>query len=417
LIIIKYMLLTARQVADRLGIKIETVYAYVSRGTLTSHPSADGRTSRFRSADVEELARRGRPRRASATMFEVEIDTALTSIDERGLRFRGHDAVALATTATFEQVAELLWSGALPDRHHPWIATDPDIGSVEDLATASDDAALAAIDRVRLVVASAATRDPFRNDLRPEAVAACGRSLVATIVDSFPVAADGRSPRLALTGLATPLRATIAGRLWAHLVPGRPRPELVTVVNAALVLLVDHELAASTFAARVAASTRADPYAVVSTGLGPFSGPFHGGASVAARAVIDRAAEPGPGASAALADALAQHGAYPGFGHRLYPDGDPRAIEIMRLLRLAVGGSRAMAVIDEVVATAQRRAPIHPNSDFALAALGYATGMPVASGDVIFTVARTAGWLAHAIEEYQEPPLRFRPRARYVGPQ
>jgi len=74
-----------------------------------------------------------------------------------------------------------------------------------------------------------------------------------------------------------------------------------------------------------------------------------------------------------------------------------------------------MAVIDDVIASAQRRAPIQPNSDFALAALGFATGMPEASGDVIFTVARTAGWLAHALEEYEEQPLRFRPRARYVG--
>ena len=406
-------MMTARQVADRLGVKIETVYAYVSRGTLTSHRSRDGRASMFRSSDVESLARRGRPRRASATVFEVEIDTRITSIDERGLSFRGHDAVSLATSATFEQVAELLWSGELPGSHTPWASGAP--RPVPSSVDSEPDPALAALDRVRLVVAQVGAEDLLRNDLRPEAVAACGRALISAIVESFPVIDDGRSPRLVLAGSDRPIRGTIAGRLWAHLVPGRPRPELVAVVNAALVLLIDHELAASTFAARVAASTRADPYAVVSTGLGPFSGPFHGGASVAARVVLEQASRTGGGASAALSDAVRLHGAYPGFGHRLYPEGDPRATELIRLLRSAIGGSRRMAVIDDVVASAQRRAPIQPNSDFALAALGFATGMPEASGDVIFTVARTAGWLAHALEEYEEQPLRFRPRARYVG--
>ena len=326
-------MMSAQQVADRLGVKLETVYAYVSRGTLTSHRSRDGRTSNFRVEEVEALAKRGRPRRASATVFEVEIDSGLTSIDHRGLRFRGHDAVGLSTTATFEQVAELLWSGSLPPTHVPWSV---DRAGVPPGSVPQSHRAETAIDRVRLAIALAAIDDPLRDDLRPEAVAACGRALIATIVESFPALNDGRSPRLVLDGVPRPIRGTIAGRLWAHLVPGRPRPELVAVVNAALVLLVDHELAASTFAARVAASTRADPYSVVSTGLGPFSGPFHGGASVAARAVLEAAAGAG-GASAALADAVRIHGVYPGFGHRLYPDGDPRAAELLRLLRRARG--------------------------------------------------------------------------------
>jgi citrate synthase len=268
------------------------------------------------------------------------------------------------------------------------------------------------LDRVRVAVALAALDDPSRADLRPDAIEACGRALIATVVDSLPLRGDGRAPRLALTPGTTPLRGTIAGRLWARLAGVRAQPELVAALNAALVLLADHDLAASTFAARVAASVRADPYAVVSTGLGPVSGPLHGRASRAAREMLDGAAGPG-GPSLATAEALRTWGLYPGFGQPLYPDGDPRATALLDRLRRAAGGSRAMAVVDGVVSAAQRRAPIHPNVDFALAALGLVTNMPPDGGEVIFAVARMAGWIAHAMEEYQEAPVRFRPRASY----
>ena len=210
-----------------------------------------------------------------------------------------------------------------------------------------------------------------------------------------------------------PVRGSIAGRVWTRLAPGRPRPELVATVNAALVLLVDHELAASTFAARVAASTRADPYGVVSAGLGPLSGPLHGGASRAARAMFDGATGAG-GASAAVADALRLHGRCPGFGHSVYRGGDPRAEALFALLRAACGGTRAMSTVDGVMAAAQRRVPVAPNVDAALAAMGHVLGMPVDAGEAMFAIARTVGWIAHALEEYQAAPVRFRPRARFV---
>ena len=96
------------------------------------------------------------------------------------------------------------------------------------------------VDRIRILVATAATHDPGRADLRPEAVAACGRVLVATVVDGLPAAADGRIPRLRLPGSSVALPGTIAGRLWSRLARGRPTAELLAVLNAALVLLVDH---------------------------------------------------------------------------------------------------------------------------------------------------------------------------------
>ena len=120
-------------------------------------------------------------------------------------------------------------------------------------------------------------------------------------------------------------------------------------------------------------------------------------------------------AEAAAAEALRSSGRYPGFGHPLYPAGDPRAITLLELLREAAGDLPGMAVTEAVLVATQRRAAIAPNVDFALAALGSVAGMPIDAGEAIFTIARTAGWLAHAIEEYGEAPARFRPRAGYRG--
>ena len=390
-------LLTADQAARRLGVKVETVYAYVSRGALGRQRRAGSRASWFDAGEVEQLARRGRPRRTTRPpAIDVLVESGITAIGEDGHRYRGHHAGPLATTATFEQVAELLWTGSLP-AFAPWEpAPVPEAG----LATP--------VDCLRHAVVLAGAGDPLAGDLRPDAVVPGARTLLATMVAAVPVIGDARAARLDLGD--GPLRGTIAGRLWPRLTgTGRPRPALVRALNAALVLLADHELAPSTLAARIAASTRADPYAVVLAGLGPLAGPLHGRASRHARRLLDDAAA--HGVAAALRDALDAHGSYPGFGHPLYPDGDPRARQLLDLVRAAADTE----VVDEVVDTVRRRAAVEPNVDLALAALTAAARMRPDAGEVVFAVARSAGWLAHALEEYGSPPLRFRARAVYVG--
>ena len=395
-------MLSSHEAAARLGVKVETLYAYVSRGVLSSARAPDGRASLFPADEVEAVARRGRPRRASrAPTFELQIDTSLTSIGRDTVRYRGHSAVELAGTATFEQVADLCWTDVLPQRFTPWRGSPVPLPDHGDL-----------LDRIRVAVALVALDDPARADLRPEAVTACARSLIASVVDSLPLRRTVRPPRLALSDRTALLPQTVAGRLWPRLAGVRAQRNLVAALNAALVLLTDHDLAASTFAARIAASVRADPYSVVSAGLGPLSGPLHGRASGAARAMLDRAAGSGS-PTVATAEALRTWGAYPGFGHPLYPDGDPRAAALLGILRRAAGGSHAMSVVDGVLAAAQRRTLIHPNIDFALGALGLVAEMPPDAGEVIFAIARMAGWIAHAMEEYEEAPVRFRPRANY----
>ena len=201
----------------------------------------------------------------------------------------------------------------------------------------------------------------------------------------------------------------------AQAVPGTAADAgLLDALRAALVLLADHELAASTLAVRVAASVRADPYAVVGTGLGALGGALHGGASLGAEAMLAAARDPAD-APRVVGDLLRRGERVPGFGHFVYRSGDPRATLLLALIRTAVPASPRLAVADAVLAETHRRALPEPNIDFALAVLASCAGMITGAGEVVFAVARTAGWLAHAMEEYaSRTPLR--PRAVYTGP-
>jgi citrate synthase len=395
--------MTVAQAARRLGVKPPTLYAYVSRGVLRSHRGADGRSSLFDPSDIEALARRGRPRRSSRTAaLDIVIETSLTTIERERVRYRGHESGRLARTRPFEEVAGLLWSGGLESLDAPW--EDVSVGDVPETTARGRMS-----DRLMWAVQAAAVTDPDRRDRNAAAV---GRRMVCAMVGSLPIAGDGRTPRLHLPDRA-PMRGTVAGRLWARLAPGRPPAGGVTAMNAALVLLADHELAASTLAVRVAASTRADPYAAVTAGLATISGPYHGAASRLVRRMIDRAQA--TSSDVALAEAFERDGLYPGFGHQLYERGDPRARVLLELLHEAWPGNRRMAQVDALVAAARRRGEL-PNVDLALAALGHVAGMAPDAGEAVFTIARTAGWLAHAFEEYDEPVLRFRPRAQFREP-
>jgi len=265
-------------------------------------------------------------------------------------------------------------------------------------------------DHLRLVAAHASVGGRERRDLR--SVTDEGRRLISSMIDSLSIAGDGRCPRLLLPS-GVPVRGSLAGRLWTRLSPRRPTPGLIATMNAALVLLADHEMAASTLAARVAASTRAGVHGVVAAGMGTLGGPLHGGESRRARGVLDRVTV--ASAQGAMLMALELHGRLPGFGQVLYPSGDPRATLLLEMLRAAAGSHPAIVAADSLIAAAARRRLPPPNVDLALAVLGMVAAMPEDGGEAIFTPARVVGWLAHAMEEYDERPLRFRPRAVYVG--
>jgi len=394
-----------------MGVKVETLYAYVSRGLVESQPSGDGKSRIFDARAIDALARRGRPRQSSrSTSLNMLIETRITALSPLGVRYRGLASSELARSHTFEQVAELLWLDRLGEGHRPWAG--------EHLPTAAEAQPVLLGNAIRVIVANAMANAPASIGTSAEEVAAAGRHLIATVVDSLPVAGDGRTPRLTLptSGLAggPALRSTIAGRLWTRLTPRRPPPGMLAVVNAAMVLLADHELAASTLGVRVAASTRANPYAVVCTGLGVLSGSLHGGATRLARNLLDDALD--VGAARAVSNATRDGGRIPGYGHAVYTVADPRAVVLLDLLGHAVGGGRVMAVVNDLNAEVARRIDRDPNVDLAIAAMTRAGGMAPDAGEAVMAIARMAGWLAHALEEYGETPLRFRPRASYVGP-
>ncbi len=210
------------------------------------------------------------------------------------------------------------------------------------------------------------------------------------------------------------LSGAVAARLASRLCTGQVPPGLVRVLNAALVLLADHEMAASTLAARVAASMRADPYAVVATGLGAMGGALHGGAALGAELMLSSASSPAD-APRVVGDVLRRGERLPGFGHFVYKDGDPRANLLLELIAEYAPSSPQLAVASAVTDEARRRALPEPNIEFALAVLAGVAGMIRGAGEAMFATGRTAGWLAHALEEY-ERNIPIRPRGIYIGP-
>jgi citrate synthase len=390
------------EAARRLGIKEASLYSYVSRGILTRRKPAGSRSSLFSAAEVEALARKGRPR-GTPSQNELVIETALTEITDDTLWYRGRSAMALAAHAHLEDVAHLLWTGSLaePGAEPSWHATAEAVAA-GTAAQAALPAGTLPLERLQVIVPALAAADPLRLHLDPPAVVAAGRCLIAGMVECLPVAGPGA------TG------GKIAERLASRLCPVGLGPDLLDVVRAALVLLADHELAASTLAARVAASVRADPYAVVGTGLGAVGGALHGGASFGAEVML-RAAAQSADAARVVGDLLRRGERIPGFGHFVYTDSDPRAIFVMNLIHRAAPDAERLAVAEAVVAEARGRALPAPNIDFALAVLGTVGGMIPGAGEVIFAVARAVGWLAHALEEYaRNTPIR--PRGVYTGP-
>ncbi|MEU2055790.1 citrate synthase [Streptomyces bungoensis] len=396
--------LTTKETAEALGVKPETVYAYVSRGLLTSRREPGGRASTFDAAEVDALARRNR-REAAGTPgsgADLSVRTRLTLIDDDRYYFRGVDATELAVRHSYEEVAEWLWTGRLT----PGVTFTAPEASVTVARRAVD--ALpehtSPTDRLRVAAIAAAAEDPLRFDLSEETVLGTGRTLIPTLVAALPPARPGHRD----TG-------PLAHRLWARLT-GRPADEAsLHVLDTALALLVDHDLAASTLAVRVAASARAHAYAAVSAGLGVLEGPLHGAASGLAHRMLLEVLDQGT-AVPVIADELRAGRRIPGLGHRLYAGEDPRARVLFGLLEQVPRAEPALLAARDVVATTARHAPLHANVDLALAVFTASSGMPATAGETIFAVARTAGWIAHALEEYGERPLRMRPSGHYVGP-
>lgn len=383
-------MLTTEEAARRLGVKVPTLYAYVSRGLLISHRDPAGRGSLFDLADVEALAVRSRGGRQTATRLAT-ITTAVTQLDlARGPLYRGRPAVELAAVARFEDVAEFLWQSGEEGEGSEgvdWAA--PPLGPCPLSLT---------MDRMRWALVACGAADPLRSDTRPASVARTARRVTAALTDIVGPAPAGE-----------PVKASVGERLSVRLAPTAATVP-AAAVNAALILMADHELATSTLAVRVAASVRADPYDALLAGLATLAGPLHGGASQQVYELLVMAER--DGAARALDHVLRETGRVPGFGHTVYKTGDPRFPALLALAEPLLTDQRR-ALVREMIDLAAAHDIPEANCDLALAALSWGTGMPPDSGRTLFAVARIAGWAAHYMEELGERPLRFRARAVY----
>ena len=395
--------LTAEQTAERLGVKLETLYAYVARGRLQRQRTADGST--FDPLDVERFAANRRRRAATPGHSEgrplMVIETRFALIEDGELFYRGRPVAELAAEP-FETVARWALTGQwdAAARFSPGAGLDAARSASAALPAAAGDR-----DRQLVAVAALAAADPLRASVDPDIVASAAERIVAGMVEVLP--ARGAE--------AEPGEEPLAHRLHRRLVPAEPNASDTALLDAALVLLLDHDIAISTLAARAAASARATPYGVVVAGLGALDSPLHGNASRAAHRLLARVVA-GEDAARAVADTvLTAHGPVPGFGQPLYPDGDPRARILLGMLAADPRHEQVTGAVDAVASVMRDRTGAHPNVDLALGALTVACGMRDDAGEVLFATARTVGWLVHALDEYAQPPLRLRPVGRYVG--
>jgi citrate synthase len=412
-------LIGAREAAELLEVKPATLYAYVSRGLLASVPGTRGPSRLYARSDVDRLKARQLARRghgavaAGALRFgEPVLESALTAIDERGPRYRGQLAIELAEQAVpFEAVAELLWSGEPPAE----VASTSE-GAARSPATQARSAArlralarfvprgAAPISALSVALAALALGDPLRFDAPPAAEHARARRLVHTLAAATALAFD---PRRLGAALATP---TVAGAL-ALALGARDTPRTRRLLDRALVVIADHELNPSSFAARVAASTGADLYACLGAALGTLSGPEHGGATARVEALVAETGRP-ERAPFVIEERARRGDALPGFGHPLYPKGDPRATLLFAQSAPRSTAERTLAALVEATQSAGREAP---NVDLGLVAVALALGLRQGAASALFAVGRAAGWIAHVFEQ-RAAAFVLRPRARYTGP-
>lgn len=363
-----------------LGVQPQTLYAYVSRGKVetTSDPT-DTRRSLYRVEDVALLAKRKQAGRkhetlAANTLFgsEPSIPTALCAFFRGRPYYRGQDAVQLAEAGTLEDTARLLWNA---DESADFSST---ASRVDRPGRAAAFTALAG-----LAAAGHSTRGRLTRVLHVE-----GQGLIGQLADAF-----GAQPG------PQPLHLRFA-KGW------KQTAKLAELLRAALVLLADHELTSSAFVARITASTGASLPACLLAGLTTLSGPLHGDASGRVQALFSEVER--LGAEQVVAHYLSTGLPLAGFGHHLYPDGDPRAAALLALFD-------PPEVIARFIQKVTSLTGLQPNIDVALAALVARLRLPTDAAFGLFATARSVGLLAHSMEQLGVPQV-IRPRGRYVGP-
>ncbi|APR87360.1 Citrate synthase (si) [Minicystis rosea] len=405
--------LSGAEAAAFLGVKRETLYAYASRGLVRSEPGEKGRGRRYRREDLVRIkarsdARAGHgPVAAGALRWgEPVLESALTAIDEGGPRYRGHAAVGLADRSSFEAVAELLWTGALPDERPAWRAEGLGLRAASLAALLPDRCHPLTV--LSVAVPAIGAGDPGRFDATMDAERKRARALILRMAALLGFTGESHAQAREAAAAESVARAALIG------LGARPTARAERAVDRALVLIADHELNASAFTVRVAASARADLYACVSAGLATLSGPRHGGVCDRVEALVAETKHPAR-ARQVIEERMRNGAGVPGFGHPLYPAGDPRATAMLAAAIEIAPRNAGVATMRALVEAMHALGHEPPTSDIGLVSLTLALGLPPGSAAALFALGRTAGWVAHAFEQ-REAEFLLRPRARYVGP-
>ncbi len=353
----------------------------------------------------------------------VATSSAICYLDgDRGvLAYRGHDIHDLARHATFEETCYLLWHGRLPTRAElgdlqsqlAMARTLPEVVIRHmKMLPASD-----GMDALRTLTSVLAHYDPDASE--NSASASYRKAVRLTAQMASLVATWGRMQQG--SGPVTPDPAMGHAASFLYMLTGqRPSPTAVRAMDIALTLHADHELNASTFAARVAAATLTDLHSAIVAGVGTLKGPLHGGANAE---VMKMLIEIGQDAAPDRIDAyvrgkLARKEKIPGFGHRVYTTEDPRATHLRQMSRelgQKAGNTRWFEMSERIASIVRTEKKLYANVDFYSASTYYTMGIGLELYTPIFAVSRISGWTAHVLEQYANNRL-IRPRADYTGP-
>lgn len=391
--------LTADEAADELDIAKNTLYAYVSRGLIRSEPSdEERRTRRYRADDVQRLKRRTNHRSDPKTAARTALDwglpvaeSALTLIDDGRFYYRGHDACNLAETHALEEVAPLLWE--TDDDRIDFHSEPLPIDDMPSSAPAST------LGQMQALLPRAEENDDRAYDRSKAGVVRTGSRLMALLAALVEWNQDTEPPGSVAERLGTAWN--VAETAWP-------------LLRTTLVLSADHGLNVTAFAVRCVASSGTTPYGAVSAGLSTVRGRRHTGNTARIAALLREAGTPDQ-FRATVQERLQRGDTVPGFGHRLYPNGDPRARMLIETLQSTVPNAEGTGFAEAAQDVGPDLLDRPPALDFALVALQRALDLPRDAALTLFALGRMVGWTGHMIEQYEEGQV-IRPRAQYVGP-
>lgn len=337
------------------------------------------------------------------------------------LSYRGYDINELAPNATFEETVFLLWEGNLPDADE-LAAFKKDLAArralpstaLQVLRTVAD--SMTPMDALRTVTSSLAADEDDPDTADVEAGREKAKNLTAqvpTIIAAYDRIRSGKDP------LDPDPEQSHAGNFLYMLNGKKPTPAAERAMDVALILHADHDLNASTFAARVTAGTLADMHAAVTAAMGCLKGPLHGGANIGVMKMLLEIDESGADTTEWVHDALEKKKRIMGFGHRVYKTLDPRAVHLERLskdLAEQAGNTKWYDMSLKIQKAVKEEKGLDANVDFFSASSYYTMGIPLDLYTPIFALARVSGWTAHVLEQHENNRL-IRPLSDYIGPE